>query len=222
MTNDSKLLLAHIKDKIGIRNPGKISYYRSLPICILDDIFSLRAKYETNTLPTVKRYANHFLNGNIYFDGYLINNFIEDLNKEGLPKVMNNILKNRQVVGRKKKIEVCYDIAKKLQELGIQTIKEFASFNNKDYLTLSLRSVKGVGDAAINYLFMMTGDSNRVKPDIHIHHCIKDAIGHDVSNEDCQKLFKEVSKAAKDEYPFVTPRLLDSLVWAHYSKAKFD
>ena len=222
MTNDSKLLLAYIKDKIGIKYSEMPNYYHSLPICILDDIFSLQAKYETMTLPTVKRFANHFLNGDIYADGYLVDNFINDLEKEGLSNVMNNILNNRQVVGGRRKIEVCYDVAKKLQKLGVQTMKDFASFEDEDYLTFSLRSIKGVGDAAIDYLFMMAGDSNRVKPDIHIHHCIKDATGHDVSNEECQKLFREVSEVAKNEYPFATPRFLDGLVWTYYSKAKFD
>lgn len=100
-------------------------------------------------------------------------------------------------------------------------MKDFASFEHEDFLMFSLRIIKGVGDAAIDYLFMMAGDSNRVKPDIHIHHCIKDVTGHNVSNEECQKLFREVSEAAKNEYPFATPRFLDGLVWTHYSKAKF-
>lgn len=220
MENDAKLLLDYIKEKIGIKNSNMPNYYHSLPICILDDVFSLQAKYLSSTLPTVKRFADYFLNGDIYAGDYLIDNFINDLEKEGLSNVMCNVLNNRQVVGGRRKIEVCYDVAKKLQKLGIQTMEAFATFEDEEYLTYSLRSVKGVGDAAINYLFMMTGDSNRVKPDIHIHHCIKDATGHDVRNEDCQRLFREVSEAIKDEYPFATPRFLDGLVWTHYSKAK--
>lgn len=222
MTEDAKKLSEYIKSVIGIKYSEMPNYYHSLPICILDDIFSLQAKYETMTLPTVKRFANHFLNGDIYAGGYLTDNFIADLEKEGLSNVMNNILNNRQVVGGRRKIEVCYDVAKKLQKLKIQTMEDFAAFEDEEYLTFCLRSVKGVGDAAIDYLFMMAGDSNRVKPDIHIHHCIKDATGHDVSNEECQRLFREVSEAIKDQYPFATPRFLDGLVWTYYSGANFS
>ena len=32
--------------------------YKSLPICIIDCVYSLRAKYETVTLPVVQRYAD--------------------------------------------------------------------------------------------------------------------------------------------------------------------
>ena len=65
---------------------------------------------------------------------------------------------------------------------------------------------------------MMAGDNNRVKPDIHIHHCIKDAIGHDVKDEECQILFREVSENIIDKYKFATPRYLDGIVWQYYSK----
>ena len=76
MTDDAKKLFEYIKSVVGIKYSEMPNYYHSLPICILDDIFSLQAKYETMTLPTVKRFANHFLNGDIYADGYLIDNFI--------------------------------------------------------------------------------------------------------------------------------------------------
>lgn len=112
-------------------------------------------------------------------------------------------------------------MAKKLQTLKIQTFDDFNNYYNKDYLTYSLGQIKSVGDAAIDYLFMIVGDNNRVKPDIHIYRCLKDAIGYDVSNNKCQSLFKEVSNALIKDIPFATPRYLDGLVWTFYSKSSF-
>ena len=41
---------------------SKIGYhYESMSICILDCVFSLRAKYESMTVPVVERYTTHFL-----------------------------------------------------------------------------------------------------------------------------------------------------------------
>ncbi len=221
MTENGKQLLDYIQKTIGIKKSSMPNYYHSLPVCILDDIYSLQSKYETITFPTVKRFADHFLGGDLYTDDYSIDDFIRDLDTEGLHNVMMLVLNNRQCVGGRRKIDVCYDVAKKLQKLNIQTFDDFNNYNDKEYLSFSLRQIKGVGDAAIDYLFMMVGDDNRVKPDVHIHHCIKDAIGHDVSNEECQNLFREVSLAIVDEMPFATPRFLDGLVWTYYSKAKF-
>ncbi len=221
MTENALKLLDYIKNKIGIRYSSMPNYYQSIPICILDDIYSLQSKYETITFPTIKRYADYFLNGDLYTANYSIDDFIGDLEREGLTFIMMNVLNNRQFVGGRRKIDVCYDVAKKLQKLGIQTFDDFNNYADKEYLTFNLRQIKGVGDAAVAYLFMLIGDDNRVKPDIHIHHCIFDAIGHDVSNDECQTLFKEVSDQIIEEMPFATPRFLDGLVWKYYSKAKF-
>ena len=217
MTEKGQLLLDYIKNTIHIKETNMPNYYRCLPICILDDIFSLQAHYETMTLPAVKRYARRFLNGDLYTANYSIDDFIKDVDEVGFEYLMNSVL-NRQVVGGKRKIVVCYEVAKTLQKLGIQTMEDFASYDDKEFLEHSIRYVKGVGNAAIDYLFMMAGDNNRVKPDIHIHHCILDATGVNVSDAECQTLFKEVSEELKKEYPFITPRYLDGLVWAYYSK----
>lgn len=221
MRQESKQLLEYIVNVIGIKKPEMPNYYHSLPVCILDDIFSLQSHYENITFPTVKRFADYFLDGDLYTDKYLVDDFINDLEKEGLDNVRINVLKNSQKVGGRRKIDVCYDVAKAMKRIGIQTMADFDSYNDKDYLTFVLHSIKGVGDAAVDYLFMMAGDNNRVKPDIHIHHCIKDAIGHDVSNDECQRLFREVSNSLIEKMPFATPRFLDGLVWNYYSNAHF-
>lgn len=221
MTDNAKKLLNYIKTTIGIKYSEMPNYYHSLPVCILDDIYSLQSKYETITFPTIKRYADHFLNGDLYTPDYSIDAFIADLDREGLTNVMMNVLNNRQFVGGRRKIDVCYEVAKKLQSLGIQTFDDFNNYKDKGYLTYSLKTIKGVGDAATDYLFLLVGDDYRVKPDVHIHRCIRDALGHDVSNEECQILFREISQALINDMPYATPRFLDGLVWTHYSKAKF-
>lgn len=219
MTEEAKKLLKYIQSTIGIEQTTEMpNYYRALPICILDDIYSLQSHYETIALPTVKRFANHYLKGDLYTNDYSVDQFINDLDKDGLDYVMESVLKNKQLVGRRRKINVCYDVAKILKKLNIQTLEDFSKYDDPKFLDHSLRFVKGVGNAAVDYLFMMAGDNNRVKPDIHIHHCIKDAIGHDVKDEECQILFREVSENIIDKYKFATPRYLDGIVWQYYSK----
>ena len=95
---------------------------------------------------------------------------------------------------------------------------DFASYDEPNFLEHSLRYVKGVGNAAVDYLFMMAGDNNRVKPDVHIHRCIKDSIGYDVSDAQCQVLFREVSNEIIEDRSYATPRYLDGIVWQYYSK----
>lgn len=84
MTEEAKKLLKHIIDTIGIKEPSMPTYYHSLPICILDDTFSLQSKYETITFPTFKKYADYFLGGDLYTSNYSIDSFVDDLEKKVL------------------------------------------------------------------------------------------------------------------------------------------
>lgn len=131
-----------------------------------------------------------------------------------------DILKNNQVLSGRNKAEVFYEIAAKLHEyLDIDTFEDFRHFAKEPLLELVLRSVKGMGDAGVNYMFMMAGDPNRCKPDVHIHRCIKNALGTDVPNNECQILFRETVKKLKDSgYPDLTVRNLDSVIWNKYQK----
>ena len=50
--------------------------YESLPICILDCVYSLRAKYFAITVPVIKRYADNYLGGDIYSSHDTLSAFI--------------------------------------------------------------------------------------------------------------------------------------------------
>ena len=67
-------------------------------------------------------------------------------------------------------------------------------------------------------MFMLTGDPDRCKPDVHIHKYIKDACDTDVSNQDCQMIFTEAVNILKSDYPNITVRDLDSVIWHEYNE----
>lgn len=73
-----------------------------------------------------------------------------------------------------------------------------------------------MGTAGLNYLFMLAGDPNRCKPDVHIHHCIRDACGRDVSDNECQILLTDAVAVLRNDYPYLTVVLLDSIIWQKY------
>ena len=120
------------------------------------------------------------------------------------------------------KAEVCYEIAAKLHEyLDIDTFEDFRHFAKEPLLELVLRSVKGMGDAGVNYMFMMAGDPNRCKPDVHIHRCIKNALGTDIPNDECQILFRRaVEELRICGYTDLTLRDLDNIIWNKYQRGK--
>ena len=190
--------------------------YGSLGPCVLDCIYSLRTKYFRVTVPVVERYGAAFMGGKVHNAGYTLSDFISHIKRSGgTKKFAEDILKNRQVLSGRIKSETCLELSEKLVSVGIETKQDFSNFN-QIILEQIMRQVKGIGDAAVNYMFMLAGDSNRCKPDVHIHHCIRDAIGHDISNADCQNLLSEAVKELKADYPNITIALLDSFIWSKY------
>ena len=193
--------------------------YQSLSVCLLDCVYSLRARYYDVTVPIVQRYANMFMNGDPHGSGDTISMLLRRMDDIGHLAFAERVLINHQKLGGKKHIpkeEVCYQLAKYLRDLHIETIEDFQHFESQEILEIVIRAVNGLGDAGVNYLFMLAGDPNRCKPDVHIHHCIRDAFGHDISNEDCQTLFTDAVKILRTQHPNLTVRGLDGIIWRAY------
>lgn len=192
--------------------------YQSLPICIVDCVYSLRTQYYRVTVPIVERYAAYYLNGDKFSADDTISRFVSNLERDGLHFFADDVVKNHQFLGGVPKAEVCYRLAQYLECLNIETIEDFQNFKSQELLNIVICAVKGIGDAGANYLFMLAGDENRCKPDVHIHHCIADACGSDVSNEECQIIFTEAVKKLRKQYPYLTVRKLDGVVWKEYQR----
>lgn len=195
--------------------------YRSLSVCLIDCIYSLRAQYNTITLPVVDRYAAQYMNGDRHAPGDTVSKLIQHIDVAGGPEQFaDKILLNHQKLGGRlliPKEQICYQLAKYLLLLHIDTIEDFQTFESPELLEAVIRSVKGIGDAGVNYLFMLAGDNNRCKPDVHIHQCIKDACGQDISNDECQALFTDAVFILNQHYPDLTVRSLDSIIWRAYA-----
>jgi len=193
--------------------------YQSLSVCLLDCVYSLRARYYDVTIPIVRRYATKYMNGNPYAAGDTVSMLLHRLDAMGHDVFAEKVLMNHQKLGGKKQIpkeEVCYQLARYLRDLHIETIEDFQHFESQEILEIVIRAVNGLGDAGVNYLFMLAGDPNRCKPDVHIHHCIRDACGHDISNEDCQTLFTDAVTILHTQHPNLTVRGLDGIIWRAY------
>lgn len=193
--------------------------YQSISVCILDCIYSLRAKYYAVTIPIVKRYAAMYMNDDPHASGDTVSMLLNRMDDMGHKAFAEKVLMNQQKLGGKKQVpkeEICYQLARYLRDLHIETIEDFRNFESQEILEIVIRAVSGLGDAGTNYLFMLAGDPNRCKPDVHIHHCVKDACGHDVSNEECQELFTDAVELLRVKHPNLTVRGLDGIVWRAY------
>jgi len=220
MKNYAKKFSEYCETNFELEAAETLIAYKSLSVCILDCIYSLRTKYYSVTVPLVERYASLYMDGNRFNSGDTVGLLLKHIEDQGGPKKFaENVLKNHQKLGGKADIakeDVCYQLAHFLKLLNVDTIDDFQHFESQELLEVVIRSVKGMGDAGTNYLFMLAGDPNRCKPDVHIHRCVRNVCGIDLSNEECQDLFSETVELLNIKYPQLTARRLDSIIWEHY------
>ena len=213
----SEKLIEFCRKNLDLNSIEYFEPYRSLNTCIIDCVYSLRAKYFQVTVPIVNRYADRFMQGDKFAFGYTLNDVMNHIELSGgTQRFASEILKNNQQLSGRLKSDICYELARKLRLLKIETIDDFNNFENTEILEITISSVKGIGPAGLNYLFMLAGDPDRCKPDVHIHRFIYDAIGKNVSDEECQNLLTYAVKILKNEYRNITVRTLDSIICTKY------
>lgn len=192
------------------------SQYQSLSVCILDCVYSLQASYSC-AKNVVQNYAGLYLNGDKNSPNDTLCDFINRIGSNATDFATTK-LKNNQKLAKQCKASICKELARKLYELlDINTLDDFKKFQKIELLEIVIKSVNGIKDAATNYLFMLTGDQNRCKPDVHILHCVRDAIGRTVSSAECQFLFSASVSKLISINPNLTVAALDHIIWEKYS-----
>lgn len=222
-----KTLDLHTQLNVNGRTDPNLTFYKSLPICIVDAVFSIGVNYAS-----VEKATNSFLT---YFGlsipreaacgpEYSISDFIRHM--ESFPSfeiAAAQGFRNRQrtsSVNGILKAEACYAVAKVFHAHGIETLADFRGCANKSALDADILKVKGQSSGImLKYLYMLVGDADEVKPDRHMINFVR-------------KVFPDITMAAKDhpevaavikqavaillpKYPTLTPRFLDYLIWDH-------
>ncbi|MGN0438444.1 MAG: hypothetical protein ACI4F4_07975 [Lachnospiraceae bacterium] len=198
--------------------------YKSLSVCIIDCVYSLRVRYNSVTQKVVDNYAAFYMNGDKNEPGDTVSMLLQHIDERGGAKIFaDEVLKDNHKLGGKSAIpkeDVCYQLAQYLRYLHIDTLEDFQNFESPELLEIVIRAVRGMGDAGTNYLFMLAGDTARCKPDVHIHQFIKEACGCDIGNEECQLLFTDTVQLLKKEYTDLTVRSLDRVIWQKYQNGQ--
>ena len=199
---------------------NNIYFYNSLSVCIIDCVYSLRSKYIGTTIPTVQKYADAYLKGDLSSDSDSVSKLISRIQEKEPEPFAREILDNMQKSGGRLKTEICLELAEFLKFLGIETVRDFKAYSHVYFLEHVILSVKGIGNAGMNYLFMLAGDQNRCKPDTHIRHCVRDACDVDLSDDEYQELFRETVQRLTETYPNLTVSRLDNIIWRAYNNKK--
>lgn len=205
-------------------------YYSSLPLCIIDAVFSIGINY-TATRNVVERFSKyHKLEtfrtfGSNFPDidrQFSINSFIDFYRKNDIEYITNNIYKNKCRTSTKNgilKSEAILEFAKILQNYKINNFQDLSkAINNKNF-EQDIKCIKGQGSGkSLSYFFMLAGDANLIKVDRMIDRFVTECIDKKISTTETIQLFSNVIKILKNDYPHLTLRELDHEIWKYQSR----
>lgn len=203
------------------------TFYKSLPICIIDAVFSIGVNYqsvERATSAFMRHFGLNISRTKPADDEYTIGNFIRDMDtfssfEEAAGVGFSNRQRTSSVNGILK-AEACYRVAQVFQKHGIDTLEDFNTYTNQPALDADILQVKGQGSGImLKYLYMLAGKADEVKPDRHMVNFMKRIFPElTMAAKDhgqIKKIMEETVLALKPKYPQLTARFLDYLVWEH-------
>lgn len=119
--------------------------------------------------------------------------------------------------------EICLKLAQKLLEidalnntlLGLRKWADTVDPKDNAFKPNGQYAVKGIGFDTWHYLFMLAGNADLVKPDVHIRAFVKQVLGYEPPRPQIVQILREAAKILG-----ITPKQLDSSIWDYQRKNK--
>ena len=216
------------KLSIAGKSDPNLDFYKSLPLCILDAVYSIGVKY-SSTAKVTERYIEYYdLDISRSFAGaneHTIKDFLKNIKDAGGAKEFaEKVVHNRQRTSSRNgilKAEACELVAKVFESHGINTLSDFNNYDNKDALDKDILAVHGQSSGVmLRYLYMLSGDDKRIKPDRMIQRFVEGFDPLIKNHDELQELVSRASEVLKSNYPSMTPRFLDHIIWEYQKNIK--
>jgi hypothetical protein len=227
MTDNVNKLVAHIRrtlDDLSTPPSDATCEYASLPLCVIDAVFSIGVRYES-TERTVTDFCARY---NWKRDGRgraverTVSDFIQILEpyENHWEDMANDLFHNRQRTSTRSgilKAEAVYRFARTLQRFGIETFADVMKSGLRDDLKSAIKAIPGQGSGlSYTYFLILAGNENGIKADRMVTRFVANALGvPNVAPALAEELATKASAVLKAEFPKLTPSTLDNKIWKY-------
>jgi hypothetical protein len=232
-SDDIKAVAEFCKAKLALANarlPDQYSY-QSLPLCVIDAVFSIGVNY-ISTRNTVTRFCKYFGINQInkirppaIADQLSITEFINLYNQYGVEVMAERVYQNLQRTSTRNgisKSEAVLRFSQALLRFGVDYFQDVNKILGNPSFESVIRRIPGQGSGlSLWYFYMLAGSDNYVKPDRMITRFILSATGKSLSIEESQTAVVGACEILVEDYPHLTPRMLDHLIWEYQRKQKW-
>ncbi|WP_036479460.1 hypothetical protein [Myxosarcina sp. GI1] len=221
------------KQLLDLRNAqlSEEYYYSSLPLCVIDAVFSIGIRYSTT-----RRVVINFCNrqkikrlreyGSLYPDKkqqFSIREFLSLYENYSIEELANNFFKNRCRTSSRNgilKTEAVFKFSEVLYKYEINFFQDLPDFIGNKEFEYSIKQIPGQKSGiSTSYFYMLAGEENFIKPDRMIIRFIESCIGKSINIHEATELLKEAYKTLKSNFPNLTLRQLDHEIWKYQKNA---
>jgi len=232
MSYEAKLVADYARRFLPLANAHlpQEYYYKSLPLCVLDAVYSIGVKY-SGTKAVVERYCNEYKLQKYRIDHTelppkedqeSIIQFINKCESLGSDKMAGEIYCNRQRTSTRSgilKAEAVLLFAKGIRDHGGDFLQDVPILINNNRFHRAIKNIPGQSSGiSLQYFWMLSGSNDFVKPDRMVTRFLQSALGRAVTINEIQGLAVSACGLLNAEFKHLTPRLLDYEIWKYQSK----
>jgi hypothetical protein len=228
------VIVAFCRNHLDLRNAklDQAYFYQSLPLCVIDTVFSIGVRYQSTEM-TVRRFCDHFgltlSRGKQIPDPreqLSINDFLSIYSEYGIQRMADEVYRNHQrtsPVSGILKSEAVFLFSQVLSRFGVNYFQDTGKILGLPEFESEIRQIPGQHSGiSLRYFYMLIGSDDFIKPDRMIKRFLYLAMGLNLTDEECQEAIVEACRLLKQEYPTITPRLLDNLIWNYQRGTKSE
>ncbi len=231
---DVDRLMRHIEAKIDLARAARgldFNYWASLPLCIIDSVFSIRAKYSGVERVVIKwcesqkppwEWKTGFKPATD--TGPTVRDFVDVIES-----CLAGGCKYEELFGNKQrtsprggilKAEAVHRFANALLNSGINTFSDVRDHGKLEAAEKRVKEIPGQRSGiTFKYFLMLAGEDSFVKPDTHLRRFVSDALCIDwsclVPEGRTEELVREAARRFEKDHPRLTPVALDYAIWSY-------
>jgi hypothetical protein len=233
-THDAQVtaLTKHIRASLPDLKTARLSkeyYYASLPLCVIDAVFSIGVRYES-TQNTVKKWCEAQTPAWEIVrvprtnrpDAPTINTFMNLLEGKDFTALAKEVFCNQQRTSSRNgilKVKAVYQFADVLRKNGINTFGDTENYCRNEKIRAKIRGIKGQKSGiSFDYFLMLAGSDGHIKADRMLRDFVADVLRETVSVDKTRALVLSSCERLQAEICHLKPRLLDYEIWKYQRK----
>jgi hypothetical protein len=200
-------------------------YYASMPLCVIDSVFSIGVLYE-GVVNTIDKLADHYKIKVRASKKHTLpeikkqistTDFLKLFGNDSVELLASSVFKNRQRTSSKNgilKVEAVIKFLKILKDFNIEYYQDISKIINNESFDFCIKNIPGQKSGiSLKYFFMLAGSKDLIKPDRMVIRFLHNASGKKFNLQDCQTVLSAVTAEINKKGYDLTPQLVDNAIW---------